>query len=399
MDWTPSVSPDIRDASTIPSRTYHDPEVFLLVVDRVLARCWHPLADAGEVKAPGHVRPFTLLPGSLDEPLLLARGEDGELRCLSNVCTHRGALVVDGEGHVRGLRCRYHGRKFDLAGRFVSMPEFDNVTGFPSPADDLPWLPIRSWGPIFFAGIDPAVPFDSWIAPVRDHLDWLEPDTLLFDPAASRDYTLDANWALYVDNYLEGFHIPYIHGRSLTGLDYDAYRTERFAWGNLQVGIAREGEPVLELPATHPLAGERVAGLYFWLFPNFMVNAYPWGLSTNEVKPVGPDHTVISFRAYVRDPSLRSRGAGSALHRVEMEDEEVVASCMRGVRSRLYDRGRFSARREIGTHHFHTLLDRFLATPPDAAFDPPLPEDPSAPSGGEGNASAGGPNGGTGGNK
>jgi hypothetical protein len=58
--------------------------------------------------------------------------------------------------------------------------------------------------------------------------------------------------------------------------------------------------------------------------------------------------------------SLRDKGVGADLHKVEMEDEEVVESVQRGVSSRLYDRGRFSPRREVGTHHFHHLLAQYM---------------------------------------
>lgn len=358
------IDPDIRRASTLPGRVYSDPACYALQKERVFARSWQLVAEAARLKAPGHVLPFTLLEGCLDEPLLLAR--DGEeLRCLSNVCTHRGAIVVEGEGHLRTLRCRYHGRRFALDGRFLSMPEFEEAEDFPSPADHLPRVPLERWGPFLFCSLDPAVPFADWIRPLGERVGFLPLEELTFDPAASRDYLIGVNWALYVDNYVEEFHIPYVHGESLGGsLDYGAYRTETFPWGSLQLGAAREGEPGLSLPAEHPNAGEGVAAFYFWLFPNQMFNFYPWGLSVNVVRPLGPDRTRVSFLCYVLDPSLRSRGAGADLHRVEMEDEEVVESVQRGVRSRLYDRGRYSPRREVGAHHFHRLLARSMWSPP-----------------------------------
>lgn len=350
------VDPSIGKAWTPPGRLYSDPSAYAVQKERVFARSWQPFMDAERVRAPGHVVPFTLMEGCLDEPLLLSVAEDGQPRCLSNVCTHRGALVVEGEGHVKSLRCRYHGRKFALDGRFMSMPEFDGVTDFPSSCDDLPSLPVRHWGPLLFTSLEPAVDFDAWIGPVRRRVDWLPWDRATYEPRASRDYHIRANWALYVDNYLEEFHIPFVHRDSLAGLDYESYRTERFEHGNLQFGMARPGEPTFDLPTGHPDAGEPVAAFYFWLFPNVMLNVYPWGLSLNVVRPLAVDRCIVSFRGYVWDDALRGEGLGADLHRVEMEDEEVVESVQRGVRSRLYDRGRYSPRREVGTHHFHTLL-------------------------------------------
>jgi choline monooxygenase len=354
------IDADITRASTPPSRVYHDPAEFAVQRDRIFARSWLHAGDAGRVRAPGHVLPFTLLPGCLDEPLLLSRDQDGELHCLSNVCTHRGALVVEGEGHVNTLRCRYHGRRFGLDGCFQFMPEFDGVHGFPSDADHLPRLPLREWGPLLFTSLDPMIPFEEWIRPVTERVGWLPLHEFRFDAGTSRDYLMQCHWALYTENYLEEFHVPFVHGTSLAGkLDYESYRTETYEWGSLQVGAAKGGEAAFDLPDGHPDAGTRIAAWYFWLFPGMMLNFYPWGLSVNVVQPLGPDRTRVSFLSYVHDASLRGTGAGGDLHRVEMEDEEIVESVQLGVRSRLYDRGRYSPRRESGTHHFHQLLARF----------------------------------------
>jgi len=97
------------------------------------------------------------------------------------------------------------------------------------------------------------------------------------------------------------------------------------------------------------------------VFPNLMLNFYPWGLSLNLVQPQGLDRTRIAFRAYVWDESKLDAGAGSSLDRVEHEDEEVVQAVQRGVRSRWYRHGRYSPSREQGVHHFHRLLCEFLA--------------------------------------
>ena len=357
------IDKDIRRAWTLPARVYSDPEYFELQKDRVFARSWQWIGDSARVKAPGRVSPFTLLDGCLNEPLVLTSDDEGTVRCLSNVCTHRGAIVVEGEGHARSLRCRYHGRKYSLDGKFVSMPEFDTTVGFPSEKDNLPQLKLERLGPLLFSGLAPEIPFDEWIAPVRERVSWMPLDEFVRDTATSMDYLINANWALYCDNYLEEFHIPYVHAGLAEKLDYSGYRTERYRWGNLQLGIAKQGEPAFDLPKDHPNAKERVGAFYFWLFPNIMFNFYPWGLSLNVVTPLSAGRTKVAFHSYVWNAALRESGIGAGLHRVEMEDEEVVESVQRGVRSRLYDRGRYSERREVGTHHFHELLADFMARP------------------------------------
>ena len=351
---------DIRRASTLPGAVYTDPRVFELVRDRVFARSWQFAGDTGMVRVPGQVHPFTLLEGMLDEPLVLTRDSADELHCMSNVCTHRGTLLCEHAGVEPVMRCRYHGRRFSLDGRFLSMPEFDGAEGFPSPADHLAHVPFGTWGRFLFVSLDPAVPLSELIAEMDTRVSWLPLADAAFEPTRSRDYLVRANWALYCDNYLEGFHIPYVHAGLSDALDYGDYRTELFRWSNLQVGIASGGEDVFDLPAGHPDAGQRIAAWYFWLFPNTMINVYPWGISVNVVRPLAPDRTKVSFLSYVWDPERLDRGAGAGLDRVEREDEAVVESVQRGVRSRLYHRGRYSPKRETGVHHFHRLLTSFL---------------------------------------
>jgi phenylpropionate dioxygenase-like ring-hydroxylating dioxygenase large terminal subunit len=350
------IDEEIGRASTLPGRLYADPAVYALARERVFARSWQWLGEADRVKVPGAVWPQVLLEGCLDEPLVLTRDRDDRLHCLSNVCTHRGALVCQGEGVEPALRCRYHGRRFALDGRFLSMPEFDGVEGFPSPQDDLPAIPHARWRKFLFAALDPALPFAEWTAEVEARVGWLPIEEACFDPARSRDYLVRANWALYCDNYLEGFHVPYVHSGLAAALDYDLYRTELFRWSSLQVGIAKGGEDTFDLPASSPDHGQAVAGYYFWLFPNLMLNVYPWGLSVNVVRPLAPDRTKVSFLTYVWDAERLDRGAGGSLDRVEREDEAVVESVQLGVASRAYDRGRYSPKRETGVHHFHRLL-------------------------------------------
>jgi choline monooxygenase len=296
----------------------------------------------------------------LDQPLLFTRDAQDSLHALSNVCTHRGMLVCEGESVQASLRCRYHGRRFGLDGRFRGMPEFDGAENFPAPSDDLPRVPFANWGKLLFAALEPAVAFGALTAEMERRVGWLPLDRAVLDPSRSRDYLVRANWALYVDNYLEGFHIPYVHPALSGAIDYPSYRTETFPWASVQVGPASGSEDALEPPAGSPDHGQRVAGYYFWLFPATMLNFYPWGISVNAVQPLAVDRTRVRFLSYVWDASRLDQGAGAGLDRVEREDEAVVETVQRGVRSRLYSRGRYSPAREAGVHHFHRLLAEFL---------------------------------------
>ena len=354
------VHEDIERASTLPGWFYRDPAIFEAQRERVFARSWQFIGDQNLAGVPGQVHPFTLLEGCLDEPLVLTRDTDDEVRCLSNVCTHRGNIVVEGPGNERHLRCRYHGRRFGLDGCFQHMPEFERAKDFPMKADDLRQVNLGAWGPFLFAALAPAVSLDELLAPLKARLGWLPLRECAFDAGRSREFLVRANWALYCDNYLEGFHIPFVHAGLNEAIDYGSYATELFAGGSLQLGVAKGGEEAFDLPRESPDFGARVAAYYFWLFPNTMFNFYPWGVSINVVRPLGVDRTRVSFIAYVRDPSRLERGAGAGLDRVEREDEAVVETVQRGVGSRCYDRGRYSPTREQGVHHFHRLLAKAL---------------------------------------
>jgi choline monooxygenase len=355
-----SIDPDIRVAQTLPARVYSDPEIFRLQRERIFARTWHYAGHADLVKVVGQVHPFTLLPGMLDEPLVLTRDRSDRIRCLSNVCTHRGTLVVEGPGHAQQLRCRYHGRRFELDGRFHSMPEFQGTANFPSPRDDLPEVPLGSFERFLLVSLAPAMPVAELVAPLAERLAGVPRGEATFDPASSRDYLVNANWALYIDNYLEGFHIPYVHASLAETLDYGEYAVELERYAVLQLGIAKSGEPAFTVSADSRDRGRNVAAYYYWIFPTTMFNVYPWGISVNVVTPLAVDRTRVSFLPFVWDAQKREQGAGAGLDRVEREDEAVVESVQRGVRSRLYDRGRYSPARETGVHHFHRLLAEFL---------------------------------------
>lgn len=350
------VDPDISRASTLPSEFYTSPAVFDEAKEKIFARSWQWVGDRDTVKVPGAVQPFTLLEGCLDEPLVLTRDLDDGLHCLSNVCTHRGNLVCEGAGTERSLRCRYHGRRFGLGGECTFMPEFEGVAGYPSGTDNLPSVSLEQFGPWLFASLDPAQPLAAWLDEIPGRLGWLPLDEFQCAPELSRTYTVKAHWALYVDNYLEGFHIPYIHPALNETLDYGKYDTYLLGSGNLQFGAAGEGEPCFDLPPSSPDHGQKVAAYYYWLFPNFMFNFYPWGVSLNIVRPVSPCLTKVTFLPYVWKQELRGLGAGGDLDRVEREDEVVVELVQRGLRSRLYDRGRYAPRRELGVHQFHRLI-------------------------------------------
>jgi choline monooxygenase len=351
------IEPQIETAQTLPAEAYRSQNFYDQLLELVLARSWQFYGNSHDLLEPGKAIPWQFLPGSINEPLIMARSQDHHLHCLSNVCTHRGSLLLEKPTQGRFLRCPYHNRCFELNGHFRSMPGFEDQPHFPSPKDHLPHLPLEDWHGFLFAALEPGLPFSTWIDPVQSRLGWVPWQEFVYSPQHSQDFELEANWMLYVDNYLEGFHIPYVHPGLAQVLDGDNYEVIPLPWGVLQIGFAKdENTPVFDLPSFHPDAGQAVAAYYYWLFPNLMLNLYPWGLSVNQVLPQSLGRTIIRYKTYIWNESLMGQGAGADPSQVEQEDQQIVQRVQKGIQSRLYKRGRYSASHEKGVHHFHRLL-------------------------------------------
>lgn len=354
------INPDISRAETLPSDFYRSVEVWEALRERIFWRAWHWLGGAELVPEPNFAYPFELLPEFLPEPLVLARDNEGQVACFSNVCTHRGNILVEKAGPMRRMRCAYHGRRFGMGGGYEGMMGFEGAEGFPRACEDLPKLKFYAWEQFFLASAAPIYSLVPTMEAISARVGFLGLENLTFAPERNRDFDVDAHWALYCDNYLEGFHIPFVHPDLNAALDFDSYETVCEGHYVLQIGYAKGDEDIFDLPTGHPDFGKRVAAYYYWIFPNIMLNFYPWGLSVNVVKPLSPSRTRVEFRSYVADASKLGQGAGGDLDKVELEDEAVVATVQKGLQSRLYQTGRFSPKYEKGVHHFHQLLAQYL---------------------------------------
>jgi choline monooxygenase len=355
-----SVDPDIARAKTISTEIYLKPENFERAKEKIFANSWQFIGDTDMAKDPGWVTPVNLLENYIDEPLVLSRDKEGSLHCLSNVCTHRGNLLVEKPCKLNDIRCKYHGRRFNLNGSFLSMPEFKEVQNFPSADDNLTALPLFQWGKLLFTSLNRGLNGNEFFSEMIERVSWMPLDEFYYRPEHSRDYIIDANWALYCENYLEGFHIPFVHAGLNAVIDYGNYSTELYKYSSLQLGLAKDQDITFDIPPNAKDYGKNIAGYYFWVFPNMMFNFYPWGLSINVVRPIDVAKTKVSFISYVWDENKLRQGAGADLHQVEMEDEDVVQNVQKGIRSRFYKHGRYSVKRETGTHHFHRLLAQFM---------------------------------------
>lgn len=328
-----NINLNIYQAETLSTKFYLSNEIFGRAKEMIFAKTWHLVENFDENS---NLVPFNIL----ETPLVLSKNNE-KIKCFSNVCTHRGAVLVDEKCQANGIRCRYHGRRFDLDGKFLSMPEFESVQNFPTKKDDLTHVSCEKWGIFNFVSLNPIAPFKEFSAEMQNIVKLSE--NIKF--AGTKDYEVNAHWALYCENYLEGFHVPFVHKSLNETIDYGSYTTETFRYSSLQTAFDEKGD---------------LAAHYFFIFPNLMFNFYPWGISVNIVKPQDIDRTTITYLTFVLDESKLNIGAGADLETVEFEDQAVVESVQKGIRSRFYNSGRYSPNREQGTHHFQRLICEFM---------------------------------------
>ena len=338
-------------AETIPSAWYTDPRFHDLDRDAVFAATWQYVADVQQLAQPGdHV-----LADVAGEPIIVVRASDGELRAFYNVCRHRGGPLALKDGNADMLICKYHGWTYRLDGMLRGVPHFNRVELFDKRDYGLTPVPLAVWeGLVFVSLCERPQPLESHLSGIRERIAPTHLGSLTF--ARRIAYDVHANWKVYVDNYLEGYHIPYVHPELLKLYsDYESYRTEVSDWYSVQVGPLQVERNVYTVGG-----GE---ALYYHLFPNLMLNVVPGRLQSNVVVPVAPDRCKVIFRYYYDDvtsAAARERIESDVTFSdtVQREDAEICERVQRGLASRAYDKGRFSVRFEEGVYHFQNLLKR-----------------------------------------
>lgn len=350
----------IAGASTIPSRLYTDPVYLELERERVFGRTWQLVGRAEQVSESGQF--FTA--DIADEAIVVLRDGD-TLRGFHNVCLHRAGPVASGCGKRQTLQCRYHGWTYNLRGELMRAPEMEGVEKFHS--DDMHLKPVQvaAWGPLVFANLDLKAP------PLLDFLEDIPERASAFDVGSMRyvmrkEYILECNWKVYVDNYLEGYHIPVVHPGLHKEIEYDAYRVEPHRYYSVQHAPLRPSAPNNGDRKYVPSEAHGSSAQYYWLFPNIMLNVYLGQMQTNVILPLAHDRTLTIFEWYsvnppsdaASDPSWTKLLAFS--DEIQAEDVEICEIVQKNLRSRVYDRGRYSVKRENGVHHFHSLLHEFM---------------------------------------
>jgi choline monooxygenase len=349
----------LAEAFTIPAPWYLDPAIGGHERFRVFGASWQAVGRTGQAAQPGDF--FTTeLAG---EPLLIVRGADGQLRAFYNVCRHHAAAVATVPcGHAQSFRCPYHGWNYGLDGSLKGMPEFAGVCNFRREENGLVPVAVSVWENFIFVNLSPSPePLIRFLGDLAQRVEPLGLQSLQFH--SRKEYTLNCNWKVYVDNYLDGgYHVPHLHKGLNSVLDYAHYTIENGEHYCLQSSPMVASEEHAGVSATRK--GDRA--WYFWLYPNFMINVYEGVMDTNLVLPLGPDKCRVVFDFFFADASAaRATYNNASVATSDMVQDEDVAICesvQRGLASRAYGAGRLSVRREAGEHLFHRLLARDLKT-------------------------------------
>lgn len=348
-------------AETIPSRWYTDPDVCRAEQQRIFWRTWQPLAHASKVAQPG-----CYVAGEIaGEPCAVVRGNDHVLRGFSNVCRHRASIILHGDGWVKSLRCPYHAWTYSLDGKLLVAPEFEGVENWNRNEVRLPEMRVEEWGPFVFVNVDSLAPGLNEVMgdiPTQVAAMGCPVDQLHF--SYRRDYLIGCNWKVYIDNYLEGYHLPAAHPSLFRELDYNAYRVDTFRYYSSQYAPIRPPRPGRDELRRYGAEDAGNQALYYWIFPNFMLNVYPDNLSSNIILPVGHDQTLTIFEWFTYNKDGRvieiSPETIAFSDEIQQEDIRICENVQKGLGSRSYDRGRYSVKRENGVYHFHSLLREFL---------------------------------------
>ncbi len=352
------VEADIARAWTLPANLYYEPEIFAAERDRIFARAWQVVGHHDQVAKPGDYFTTELV----GEPLLIVRDAEGKLRGFYNVCRHRAGPPATGCGSRKLFRCGYHGWTYGLDGALISATEIEGVEGFRP--EDFALAPVRTeeWFNLIFVNLD------ADARPLRESLGELPrqaerfhfEDMKLFE---RRTYDMKCNWKTYVDNYLEGYHLPSVHPGLNRELNYNAYTVEPYASHVRQSSPIRGAQAGDTTPRLYQEAGEDLTTDYFWVFPNWMLNCYPDNMSLNIVLPLGPERSLAIFEWYLPEKDHGAPGAKASVEFSDQTQSEDVAICeavQKNLRSRSYSRGRFSVKQEKGVHAFHRMYGEWM---------------------------------------
>jgi len=356
----PHVSPrdlavqPLARAETIPSSWYTDPAFHALERDAIFARTWQFVTHASRVANAGEHVVATVA----DNPVIVVRGKDRVLRAFYNVCRHRGGPLALEDGCAKALQCKYHGWTYLLDGSLRGVPAFDRVELFDKKDYGLTPVRLAEWQGLVFVNLDERPePIAQLTKGIDERLTPGELPSLGF--YRRLDYAVACNWKVYVDNYMEAYHVPHVHPELFTLYDFQSYQTEAHDSWTVQYSPLDSGKT--GYGGGNGRGNGAGMAWYFCIFPAFMLNIMPGRLQTNRVIPLAADRCLVRFEYYYADlgsDAARARADQDIAFsdRVQHEDIAICEHVQKGLGSRAYDRGRLSVKFEEGVYRFQVML-------------------------------------------
>lgn len=361
-------------ASTLPGNTYWDPQWFEEEKRRIFRRTWRCVGHASQLARAGDYLTHELV----DQPILVLRTADGEIRGFHNACKHRAHLLLTRERGNLGtplITCPYHAWAYDTSGRLRAAPHCEHIRGFDRADIRLDPVRVEVIRGFIFINLDPAAaPLADSVKAPMDRLEALCGDLSGFRAAASVTFNIAGNWKNVGDNLLECYHCHPAHKAFVDLVDMDTYRVETDRLWSWQGGICRPTNLAYRIPDGLDDAAREFVTLYIWPDMAFSRFAGSDAVACFVFEAVGPEETRQVFTLYTPDGELDAVAQEIYRYFADVlgpEDVGLVENVQRGLHSVSYDRGRFfvdparSWFSEHAVHHFHSLVDRHMRSPGD----------------------------------
>ena len=335
---------------TAPASVYRDPARFNAERQGVFGRSWLFMGHASELPNEGDVVAATIA----GYPLLVVRTADG-LKAFHNVCRHRaGPLFEDARGNCgKVFTCKYHGWSYALDGRLKSARDFGAAAGFDPRKFSLFDVKVEEWRGFVFVNLNPEAPaLAPLLAPLDSRLGARELDTLVH--ADRRTHDIACNWKIYVENYLEGYHIPLVHPALNDEVDASKYDV------TVEGGVCFHSAPPKTPDAVYD-------GLWAFVQPHLGVNVYGHGLMMERMVPIGLGATRLIYDYYLTpavaaDPIERQRIL-SMSGIVTAEDKWICERVQANIEAGVYVSGVLSPRHEQGVAWFQRYVEGAVVPP------------------------------------
>ncbi|XP_022135574.1 choline monooxygenase, chloroplastic isoform X2 [Momordica charantia] len=350
----------LEKALTPPSSWYTDPSFFTLELDRVFYRGWQAVGYVEQLKDPHDF--FTGRLGNVE--FVVCKDNNGKVRAFHNVCRHHASLLASGSGKKSCFVCPYHGWTYGLDGVLLKATRIKGIQNFDVNDFGLIPLLVATWGPFVLLNLDKELPSEQEVDEDKVAREWLGScvDVLSLNGVNTslsyvcrREYTIECNWKVFCDNYLDGgYHVPYAHKGLASNLKLESYLTEIFETVSIQ--SCNSGEE----PKVDDYGRLGSEALYAFIYPNFMINRYgPW-MDTNLVLPLGPRKCLVVFDYFLEAPFKNDNSfiqkSLEDSERVQNEDIILCEGVQRGLESPAYKFGRYAPSVENAMHHFHRRL-------------------------------------------